>query len=414
MKRALVMLLVGGVCFAAGGLLVFKKLALQHAAQLGEQQAAWANERAELESALAQARAESRVAPATPIAASAPVIVLTTNVAARNPREILAELQTLRTAPGMDTSRIFRRAVYLLEGLRSCGAAALPAIREFLAQTQDVDWDLSGFAGRWARDRAPLDFVVAPTLRFGLFNVLRQIGLPEAENILSEVLSRSVRGAEVSYLAQALQSLAPDKYREQALGLARALLASAPIQSTHPLDRNHRDFLFGVLSLFGDASFAAAAQQQVVRADNQVDRSALKYLQQTLGPQAVPIAAQLYQNPGLTNAEAKEPLARVALTFAGADAQANAFYVQAINDPALTRSHRKNLIEDLNEAGFTDLKNLSERDLPLIQNRMSLIEQLAPTPLDEANAAAFREAYKDLVNMRNKIIAGTAGTANKP
>jgi hypothetical protein len=81
----------------------------------------------------------------------------------------------------------------------------------------------------------------------------------------------------------------------------------------------------------------------------------------------------------------------------------NKFCQQAINDPVLTRGHRSNLIEDLNEDGFADPRNLTANDLPLIQNRIALIEQLAPNAMDQVNAAAFKEAYKDLVNMRAKV-----------
>ena len=167
--------------------------------------------------------------------------------------------------------------------------------------------------------------------------------------------------------------------------------------------------------MFGDTGFVTEAQTQLVRTDSQIDRGALKYLQQVLGAQAVPLAANAYQNPLLTNSAAKEPLARLALNYVGADAQANAFYQQTINDPILNRSHRKNLIEDLNQDGFADTRNLTARDLPLIENRIRLIEQLAPSAMDEANAAAFKEAYKDLLNMRAKITGQPpAATAPQP
>jgi hypothetical protein len=121
-----------------------------------------------------------------------------------------------------------------------------------------------------------------------------------------------------------------------------------------------------------------AAQTQLVRTDGQVDRGALKYLQQALGSQAVPIAAQTYQDPRLTDPAAREPLARLALSFVGVDAGANEFYEKTINDNSLTKNHRRNLIEDLNEDGFTDPKNVSERELPLIQNRLALIGNSHP------------------------------------
>jgi hypothetical protein len=57
----------------------------------------------------------------------------------------------------------------------------------------------------------------------------------------------------------------------------------------------------------------------------------------------------------------------------------------------------------LNQDGFPDTRNLTARDLPLIQNRIALIEQLAPNAADPVNAAAFKEASNELLNMRGRI-----------
>jgi hypothetical protein len=155
------------------------------------------------------------------------------------------------------------------------------------------------------------------------------------------------------------------------------------MSATEPLDRYHRDYLFGVLSFYGDSSFASEAQAQLLRPDNQIDRGALQ-----ISPANARSASRRNCSAGLPqpgpriDASAKEPLARLALHFAGADAQANEFYQQAINDPVLTKSHRSNLIEDLNEDGFPDPKNLTANDLPLIQSRLALVEQLAPGAMD--------------------------------
>jgi hypothetical protein len=97
------------------------------------------------------------------------------------------------------------------------------------------------------------------------------------------------------------------------------------------------------------------------------------------------------------------PLARAALGFVGADPDAEAVWLLAINDPALTPDERKDLIEDLNEDGFPDPKNLTIDDLPLILSRIELIEEVGPNAMDETNAAAFAEAYKDLINMLARI-----------
>jgi hypothetical protein len=122
-------------------------------------------------------------------------------------------------------------------------------------------------------------------------------------------------------------------------------------------------------------------------------------------PAGNPSQSQMPAQPGIASAEPVIPLpiARSALGFVGNDPEAEAVWFQAINDPNLAANARKDLIEDLNEDGFPDHKNLTIDDLPLIQSRIDLIEELAEDAMDDVNAAAFAEAYKDLVNMRQKV-----------
>ncbi len=96
-------------------------------------------------------------------------------------------------------------------------------------------------------------------------------------------------------------------------------------------------------------------------------------------------------------------MARTALSFVGTVPEAELVWVAAINDPTVPPEERKDLIEDLNEDGFADPKHLTPDDLPLVLNRIELIEKYATTAMDEVNAAAFAEAYKDLLNMRDRL-----------
>ena len=95
----------------------------------------------------------------------------------------------------------------------------------------------------------------------------------------------------------------------------------------------------------------------------------------------------------------KDPVARAALAFVGMDAEAEAYWFEAINDPSLSAHERSDLIEDLNEDGLSDPKHPTEDDLPLIVNRLMIIERMGPDAMDAVNADAFQEAYKDLVNL---------------
>ena len=121
-------------------------------------------------------------------------------------------------------------------------------------------------------------------------------------------------------------------------------------------------------------------------------------------PAAVTAPAPRQQSPAAHGADPQEPVvpeavAREALSYVGADPVAEEVWYAAINDPQLSAKSRQNLIEDLNEDGFSDPHHPTADDLPLIVSRLQLIEAVAPDAADEVNAAAFAEAYKDLVNM---------------
>ncbi len=106
---------------------------------------------------------------------------------------------------------------------------------------------------------------------------------------------------------------------------------------------------------------------------------------------------------GTSDAGIPTPVARVALEGVGVDPAAELVWSTAINDVSLPAEDRKNLIEDLNETGFPDPKHVTPDDLPLIVSRLRLIEQMAPDAMDQVNADAFDEAYKDLANMYRKV-----------
>ena len=106
--------------------------------------------------------------------------------------------------------------------------------------------------------------------------------------------------------------------------------------------------------------------------------------------------------PAKAKAPIQDPDAREALSLVGADPEAEAYWMGAVNDPSLSAEERKDLIEDLNEDGLSDPKHPGPEDVPLIVNRLRLIEELAPNAIDQVNVDAFAEAYKDL----NNLLAG--------
>lgn len=318
---------------------------------------------------------------------------------------VLARLASLNVNSRSPQS--VRQLLVQLEALREMGPAALPAIREFLAAGQDLDYD-SPLARTGFRDgRVPADFVVPPSLRLGLLEVVKNIGGAEATELLAKELKTTGRGVEAAYIAAALQQIAPGQFQEAAMTAARDLLAmplGAAAQG--PLDRADREYLYGMLAAAGDRSQLAPAQSQLVLPTGGIDRGALRFLQQTLGEEAVAIATQIWDDPRVA-ANQRQPLAALALAYVGVSGRAEQLWERAINDPQMPPDARKDLIEDLNQEGFANPRQLTAADLPLIQRRLALIEQHAPKARDAINAAAFAEARKDLLEMRQRVLGPT-------
>ena len=126
--------------------------------------------------------------------------------------------------------------------------------------------------------------------------------------------------------------------------------------------------------------------------------------QENRGPLAV--VAQANQGRPAAKEPLQDPMAREALAFVGADEWAEAYWYEAINDPSLPANERQDLIEDLNEDGLSDPRHPTEDDLPLILSRLLIIEEVAWDAMDEVNADAFQEAYKDLVNLADLAMGG--------
>jgi len=96
--------------------------------------------------------------------------------------------------------------------------------------------------------------------------------------------------------------------------------------------------------------------------------------------------------------ELQDPLARAALSLVGADPDAEAYWLEAIYDAKLPEKEREDLMEDLNEDGLSDPKRPGQQDVPLIVNRIAIIEEVAPFA-DDFMLPHLQEAYKDLLNL---------------
>jgi hypothetical protein len=99
----------------------------------------------------------------------------------------------------------------------------------------------------------------------------------------------------------------------------------------------------------------------------------------------------------------QDPMARDALALVGMDPEAELYWYSAIQDPTLSKSERQDLVDDLNEQGLEDPKHPTLDDLPLILNRLEILEAVVPS-LPEG--IEWQEPYDDLVNLVEVAMGG--------
>jgi hypothetical protein len=395
MKRTILILL----SCAVGVVFAWQIHSQRSADALQREKAQWQKQKADLELALEAAR--NQPSPEG-LVIEKKEIVRETEVP--DASTIIQRLLAIKVSPGPTQIRKTRTAIQQFENLIGIGSPAIGGIREFLLKNQDIEYD-STISLKGSRDgKIPTEFPMPPSLRFGLFEATKRIGGSDAEKLLAESLTTTGRGAEVAYLAYALHELVPGKYRDLSVNSARELLSRPIPPGGAGLDKYDREYLYGVLSFYGDTSATADARGQLVGAGGIVDRAALRYLQQSLGVQALQSVVQAYQDPNVDPSK-REPLVRYALTYAGEDPSATEFWHNAVNDQTFPFSQRRELIEDLNQDGLQNEDNPTPRDALLIAARLELIEKYYSETQDPVIRDAWREAGKDLKHMGQKFLS---------
>ena len=409
MKTLIVILLAAGVSFASAYFVVSN----QKAAQLKAAQAQWDVEKAQLEAAAAATG--SPAAPAPTIVMSTPQSV----PAEESPQDILNDLLNIKLGSGSARNMALRMVVFKLESLAQRGKASVPAIRAFIGRNVDVEYseqsnasnnqadaggstnqsnqinnnnNNGGFAGgpggrggRGGRFRRiqnlQTDWVVPPSLRLGLVGTLKEIGGPDGEKALAEMLSITARGVEVAYLARVLEEIAPGKYRDAAIAAAKELLMNPPaIDNPNQLDDLSRSYLFGVLEFFHDTSFAVNAQQMLVGKDGRLDTDAMSYLTEVLKDQSISALYSAYENPNLTNQFDKMSVGREVLNYVGQNSQANALFTETLNNPDLNSRLKAVTVAQLAGGGFGPFNSQSPTDPQVINSRVNILTQLLSQP----------------------------------
>jgi len=164
-------------------------------------------------------------------------------------RQLVAGLTNLDFSRGPITKEQAEQWKQNLQTLTGQGAAALPAIREFLEQNQELNF--GAMAGG--------DQLGQSSLRSAMINALAQIGGPDAQGLLLQTLQTTTLPSEVALLAQRLEEQAPGQYRQDTISAINEILAmGGKGQLPEGWDVGA---LFQVLQKFGDPASVAALEQ---------------------------------------------------------------------------------------------------------------------------------------------------------
>ncbi|MEO6182519.1 MAG: hypothetical protein ABIP71_05385 [Verrucomicrobiota bacterium] len=398
MKTILSVLLAGGIGFAAAYAFLSNKNEAALTTERAKMEAQWQAEKQSLEASLTAAKNKK-----------ARVEQVTTEVAIpsrRSPKEILENLLQLQPS---GTTRIYtiRKIVHELEDLAEWKDQALPAIREFLAKNSDLDYsvtrersdegDRRNWTPPWQRSGPSTEFTLPPSLRIGLFDVLKDIGSEGAEKLMAEVLGSSARAVEVAYLTRNLEEMAPGKYRETALAAAKDLLRNpVVINSPNRLDEQAEGYLFGVLELYNDQSFVEDAKKMLVGADGRLDRNAQQYLAKVQGENMVSTYYDLYKNNTVTNNWDKMSVANKILDYVGPNQQANEFLSEVVGNTNLDSRMRSIAVMRL-AGGFGGED--TPKDPNLVRQQIPVLENLKKVTTDERLLEAINRTQGNLQNI---------------
>ena len=304
----------------------------------------------------------------------------------RSAPEIIEELMELKmTAANRRVNQ--RRLGFLFESLAEQGDTAVPHIRDFLRKMEDVDFiidqrsekDIDKEKEHW-RSRmvnVPLEFEYPPSLRIGLIEILAEIGGPDAQDAIAEVLTSSGRGFEVAYSANKLRSmLGKDAYRDEALNVAHDLLTD-PIEIVggNKFDAASKQYLFMVLKMYGDKTFVQTAQGQLINEEGRIDRSVLSYFENIGGGRAIDAVVQAMQSGQLRESDMRV-MARVAVQGVGQNnVQADSLFQDIMTSDQYSLDVKMETIRSMDNS--EDLTNMDKSEqAAVLQSRLDLMDRI--------------------------------------
>jgi len=310
---------------------------------------------------------------------------------ARTPQELIAEILEISSAEGPITADKAEKFKRNLEELIKQGAASVPAIRELL--DKKIEYDFADVAGGEQMGYA--------SLRASLIDALKQIGGPDAQEAMVQVLQTSALPAELLTIANNLDQDAPGQYRDQILNAARESLA---IAATNQYANVELGPAFRILQNYGAANTTAdAAKNEPANFNNAINLAnmpegqglgaLIQMAENSSSASGQTIATEMIAQMAGQNSEASDALMQMAQngqisngTWEKLAPILGGDQFQIDSSPAQNSTSNPSASQN---PGFTVINNATTSDD--INQRIALIDKfLSIVPSDSAAAASLR------------------------
>ncbi len=322
----------------------------------------------------------------------------------RSPEQMLKHLVTLDPATAATRPRAVRQIIHDLEGLVSAGDLAMPALREFMVQGDDISYILDenraagAGAGFWDwHPGQPLasGLILPPTLRMSIADVFRYIGTEEAEISLGLILTTTKHGVEIAYASEILEKLCPGKYTEVANEAARNYILNPPNNSPmSKWDTMAEGYLFEMLSSRGDTSMVQVASDKVVSTKGNLNPAMVGYLSHTLKEKSMPILYKKYNES--PSADVRNNITSLSLRYVGVTDEADKMFRDLMNNETVDPKNRAFSALMVAGGGFGAVHGDVPSDPQVLAKRISLLQELSTTVKDESVRQAILKAIQVL------------------
>jgi len=338
----------------------------------------------------------------TPSLEAAKTLLAATPTTPRTPQQLVAEILEITSTDGPITAEKAEKFKHNLEELVKQGAASVPAIRELLEKK--IEYNFADASGGEQMGYA--------SLRASLIDALKQIGGPEAQEAMVQVLQTSALPSELLEIAKNLDQEAPGLYRDQVLNAARESLAIAATNLSANIELGPA---FRILQNYGDANtIADAAKSDPANFNNAINLANM--------PEGQGLAALVQMAENSSSGSGQTIATEMIAQMAGQNSKAIDALMQMVQNNQISNGTWEKLAPILGgdqyqiadspaqsptdpnvsqNPGFTVINNATTSDQ--INQRIALIDKfLGTVPSDSAAAASLRNQRNILTQKLGK------------